>query len=317
MEKLQLLESVLGKGHKTNRDYYQFICPFHEGRNGPKLGVSLGSGGWKCWVCPSKGGSIQQLFKKLNQDPSKIQLARELWKEKQSYQKKETNESLKLPKEFKPLWEETGSFFYLKAKGYLHSRGVTEKDILKHRLGYCESGRYSDMVIFPSYDENNQLNFFSGRSYLPNNKYFAIPDGIEKDQIYDENLINWSEPVILVESKLDAIVVRRNAIYLTGKQVMGKLKAKIIFEKPPKLIFCLDGDALQDALNQASYFIENGIECWKVKLPIDGVESAKQDRIVWHDPSSLGHEKVWQFINQAEKITESNNFENKILNLLK
>lgn len=306
VEKLQLLESVLGKGSKSNRDYYQFICPFHEGRNGPKLGVSLGSGGWKCWVCPSKGGSIQQLFKKLNQDPSKIQLARELWAEKQVYQKKETNESFKLPKEFKPLWIESGSFFYQKAKGYLYSRGVTEMDILKHRLGYCETGRYSDMVIFPSYDENNQLNFFSGRSYLSNPTFkFAIPTEIEKNQIFDESLVNWSEPLILVESKLDAIVVRRNAIPLYGKQINHKLRERIINSEVPKIIFCLDGDALQDALNQASYFIENGIECWKVKFPFD------------EDPSSLGYEKVWQFINQAEKITESNNFENKILNLLK
>lgn len=305
MEKLQLLESVLGKGQKTNRDYYQFICPFHEGRHGPKLGISLGSGGWKCWVCPAKGGSIQQLFKKLRQGSDKIAFARELWKEKEEYKRTIGTETFKLPKEFKPLWEETGSFFYAKAKGYLHSRGVTEGDILKHRLGYCESGRYSDMVIFPSYDENGTLNFYSGRSYLPNNKYFAIPSEIEKDQVYDENLINWCEPVILVESKLDAIVVRRNAIPLYGKKLNSKLMEKILNEETPKLIFCLDGDALQDAMNQASYFIENGIECFKVKLPFD------------EDPSSLGYEKVWQFINQSEKITESNNFQNKILNLLR
>lgn len=305
MEKLQLLESVLGKGQKTNRDYYQFICPFHEGRHGPKLGISLGSGGWKCWVCPAKGGSIQQLFRKLRQGSDKIQFAKELWKEKEEYKRTVGTETFKLPKEFIPLWQETGSFFYAKAKGYLHSRGVTEGDILKHRLGYCESGRYSDMIIFPSYTENGTLNFFSGRSYLPNNKYFAIPSEIEKDQVYDENLINWSEPVILVESKLDAIVVRRNAIPLYGKKLNVKLREKIINEETPKLIFCLDGDALKDAMEQSKYFIESGIECFKVELPID------------EDPNSLGYEKVWQFINNAVKITETDNFEFKILNLLR
>lgn len=305
MEKLQLLESVLGKGTKGNRDYFQFICPFHEGRNGPKLGVSLGSGGWKCWVCPAKGHSVQGLFKKLNQGSDKIQFARELWKEVQIYQKKNQPESFKLPTEFKPLWIESPSFFFKKAKGYLASRGVTEKDIVKHRLGYCESGRYSDMIIFPSYDQNGQLNFFSGRSYLPNNKYFAIPTDVDKNQVYDENLINWQEPIILVESKLDAIVVRRNAIPLYGKKINPKLIEKIINEETPKIIFCLDGDAIKDSIDQARFFIESGIECWKVELPID------------QDPSSLGFEKVWEFIDRAEKITEVDNFENKILNLLK
>lgn len=305
MEKLQLLESVLGKGSKTNRDYYQFTCPFHTGRHGPKLGISLGTGGWKCWVCPSKGHTIQGLFKKLNQDEKRLQLAKELWKEKQFYQKVQV-ESLKLPKEFVPLWETSSSFFHNKANEYLESRGVTKEDIVKHRLGFCQDGKYHDMVIFPSYNEDGQLTFFSGRTYLPNSQFkFAIPIDVDKNQVFDENLINWQEPVVIVESKLDAIVVKRNVTYLTGKTINEKLKNKIIEEQTPKLYFCLDGDALNDAILQSSYFIANGVECWKVKLPQN------------EDPNSLGYEKVWEYINTAELITESEIFKFKLLNRLK
>ncbi len=38
MEKLQLLESVLGHGDKTNRDYYQFYCPFCSHRDSSRAG---------------------------------------------------------------------------------------------------------------------------------------------------------------------------------------------------------------------------------------------------------------------------------------
>lgn len=318
MDKIQLLESVLGKGHRANRDYYQFRCPFHEERHGPKLGISIGTGGWKCWACPAKGRSISGLFWKLNLSKDKIQIARDLWTEKQIYQRVEQKSQLELPKEFKPLWESTGSFFYQKAKGYVESRGVTEADIIKHRLGYCESGKYANMIIFPSYSEDGFLTFWSGRSYLTDPQYkFTIPNEVEKDQVYDENLVNWSEPVIIVESKLDAIVVRRNAVPQYGKKITSSLKNKIIAEETPKIIFCLDGDALTDAIAQSEYFIKQGIECWKVQLPIDEKETEKHGQTVWHDPSSLGHDEVWKFINRAEQITNVEIFKFRLLNKMK
>lgn len=304
MEKLQLLESVLGKGVKSNRDYYQFECPFHKGTHGPKLGVSLGTGGWKCWVCPNKGKSVSGLLYKLNSPTDKIREAKSLWKEKVHFQKEE-NSKLELPKEFIPLWQTSGSFFFNKAKNYILSRGVTERDIVKHRIGYCESGRYSDMIIMPSYNESGQLVFFVGRTFNQVSNYrFSIPPNIDKNLVLDENLVNWQEPIILVESKLDAIIVRRNAVPLNGKQIPEKLKKKIIEEQVPKIIFCLDGDAMKDNMIQANYFIQNGIECFRTTLPQS------------EDPSSLGYEKVWEFIERAEKISESDNFEFKILEKL-
>jgi len=302
-DKLILLESVLGRGHKSNRDYYQFTCPFHQGKNGPKLGISLGSGCWKCWVCPAKGSTVTNLIKKLNGSEQQVQHAKELWKEKSNY-KYEPSTQLHLPKEYIPLWEPSGSFFFQKAKGYLRSRGVTESDIIKHRLGYCENGKYSDSIIFPSYDENGQLTFWSGRNF--NIKRFCIPDNINKDEIlFDENLVNWSETLIFVESKLDAISVKRNALPLYGKKINHIIKEKAIREGTPKIIFCLDGDALNDAMLQAEYFLNNGIPVSRTILP-EG-----------EDPSSIGYERVWKYINNAEPLNESQIWQFKMKNKLK
>ena len=305
VEKLQLLESVLGKGVKSNRDYYQFMCPFHLGKHGPKLGVSLGSGGWKCWVCPNKGNSVSGLFYKLNVDKDKIVQAKSLFKERINFQRQESS-SLSLPKEFIPLWENSSSFFYNKAKNYITGRGLTEEDIIKHRLGYCEDGKYSDMIIMPSYNESGQLIFFTGRSFNEQSTYrFSTPKDINKNIILDENLVNWQEPIILVESKIDSIIVRRNSIPLNGKQIPESLKKKIIEENVSKIIFCLDGDALKDAMRLSGYFIQHGIEVFRANLPEN------------EDPSSLGHNKVWEFIENAEKVNESSNFEFRLLEKLK
>lgn len=306
MEKIQLLETLLGRGHKANRDYYQFMCPFHHGRNGPKLGVSMGTGGWKCWVCPSKGSSVGSLIRKLNGSREQLEKATELWKEKTHF-KYEPLKSLHLPKEFKPLWEESGSFFYQKAIYYLGKRSIQEGDVIKHRLGFCESGRFDDMIVMPSYSENGQLNFYQGRTFNEMSSIrFKIPENLNKDEIvFDEILINWHEPVILVEGKLDAIAIRRNAYPLNGKKINTALKNKILSEQCPEVIFCLDGDALSDAMLQAEYFLNNGITVSKVNLPNN------------HDPSSLGYVEVWKHINNAEPLNECKVWQWKMKNKLK
>lgn len=304
-EKLQLLESVLGRSHKANRDYYQFDCPFCH-HHKPKLGVSLGTGKWKCWVCNANGPSISNLFHKLGADSSQLRQAKSLFSEKVKYQKVEIS-NLQLPKEFKPLWvQNEKDFFWKKAKNYLLGRGVTEKDIVKHRLGYCDSGRFDNMVIFPNYNSNGQLTFFSGRSYLPNPKYkFSIPDNIDKDVIHDDGLVNWSDSLILVESKLDAIVVRRNSIPLNGKQLTNRLIRKILDSGIEKIYLCLDGDALNDMMQHANYFMEQGIEVYRVELPFD------------QDATSLGYEKVWEYIKNAKLVTKTDLFQYEIFQKLK
>lgn len=293
MDKIQLLETILGKGHKSNRDYYQFMCPFHQGKNGPKLGVSLGTGGWKCWVCPAKGSSISSLIRKLNGTKEQLQLSRELWKEKVQFKYEPINK-IGLPKEYIPLWQPSGSFFYKKAQSYLHGRGITENDILKYRIGYCEHGPYNDMIIFPSYTESGMVNFYQGRTFNQlSNFRFKIPENINKNEIlFDENLINWQEPVILVESKLDAIAVKRNAYPLYGKRITDQFKQKVLEEQTPEIIFCLDGDALNDAIMQSEWFLNNGIDVKKVQLPET------------EDPSSLGYTQTWKYIKEAKPITE-------------
>lgn len=292
MDKLQLLETVLGQSHKANRDYVQFNCPFCDHRK-PKLGISLGTGGWKCWVCPAKGSSVSRLFSKLQVGKEKIQLSRELWKEKVHFKYEPVNR-IGLPKEFLPLWQPTGSFFYSKAKNYLLSRGISDSDILKYKIGYCEKGNFGDMVIFPSYNDDGQVTFFQGRTFNQMSlQRFKIPENINKNELlFDENLINWQEPVILVESKLDAIAVKRNAYPLFGKKINEKLKQKLLDENTPEVIFCLDGDALNDAILQSEWFLNNGINAKKVQLPEN------------EDPSSLGYNQIWKYIKEAKSITE-------------
>ena len=304
-DKLQLLESVLGKSFPAHRDNHTFTCPFCAH---PKLNVALSSGKWGCWRCgqgetsKSKGHSVSILFKRVNASRDNIKLAKELWNEKVRIKPTIDPVILKLPVEYKPLWEPSISFFYKKAKSYILNRGLTERDIIKYRIGYCESGQYDQMIILPSYDDNGHLNFFTGRSFVT--KLFKVPENIDKNVITYEDQILWDEPIILVESQLDAITIRRNVIPLNGKAITDQLKARILKEKVPKIILFLDGDALSSVMKNAVYFIQNGIEVSKVNIPED------------EDPNSLGFEKAWEYIDNAEPITNNQSFKFKILSKL-
>ena len=63
-------------------------------------------------------------------------------------------------------------------------------------------------------------------------------------------------------------------------------------EQTPEIIFCLDGDALNDAIMQSEWFLNNGIDVKKVQLPET------------EDPSSLGYTQTWKYIKEAKPITE-------------
>lgn len=304
MEKLQLLESVLGKSVKANRDYYQFHCPFCNHPK-PKLGISLNLGKWKCWTCDAKSNKVSILFLKVRTSKENVESARRLFPESKSVTPLTHQPCLTLPPEFRPLYEPSGSFFYDRAKSYLLSRGVTENDLVKYRMGYCESGKWDGRVIIPSYDESGTLNMYTGRQFMLNTVKFMDPLNVNKNLILDENLVCWQEPIILVEAKLDAIAVRRNAVPLNGKFIPNRLKEKILNEDTPEVIFCLDGDALTDAIGNAEYFIQHGIKVRLVELPDD------------HDPSSLGFGGVWKYIRQAKELTLSDVFRFKLLKRLK
>lgn len=306
-EKLLLLESVLGQGHKTNRDYYQFHCPFCN-HHKPKLGVSLGSGKWKCWVCEVSGSKVVILLNKLRASQSTITKAKALFVE--NFQvKKDANPSLSLPPEYIPLWKPQNNLYWKKALDYALHRGLTPLDIFKNRIGYCDHGKYKDMLIFPFYSEEGHLIYFTGRSYLQNSVFkFSTPTGIDKDLVYDEDIVNWSEPLIIVESKLDAIAVRRNAMPLNGKEIRKALLKKIIDENVKVVYLCLDGDAVKNIMKYSTWFNEHGIDVFKVEFPINDGASKIEGRTVYHDPSSLGHEEVWKYIKNAKKVTYTDSF---------
>ena len=290
---VNLLNRVLSdKGLKLKKqDEYMYWSPFvtHHKR---KLQINIKNQNWHCWVSNVGGRNFYQLFKKVSASREQFAELVELVGENKYYKVKKDDSKITvtLPKEFKPLWNGGDGIVKRHALNYLYKRGITDKDIMKHNIGFCDEGQYSNRIIIPSYDSDGQLNFFVGRDFY-NSKMKYKNSPTPKDIIGFDLFVNWDEPIILCEGVFDAMAFKRNAIPLFGKNVMKKLHKKIIESQVKTLYLALDNDAKSDAIKISDTFVNEGIDVKLVML---------KDK----DPSEIGFEGLLSYL----KDTESTNF---------
>lgn len=291
---VNLVNSVLGSGKRTARGNQAHSCPYCN-HHKPKLEINFsqtkkGLNPWHCWACDKKGSRISQLFRKIGASPEKFEELKKLIGSETEYKTVENTTQVKLPDEFKSLID-NNSILAKHAKIYLKNRGITQEDIEKYNIGYCEFGRYAKMIIIPSYNERGELNFFTGRSFEkePFIKY-RNPE-VSRDIIPFELFINWNIPLILCEGPFDAIAIKRNAIPLLGKNMQQNLMKKIATSIVQKIYIALDIDAMKQALNFVEYFINQGKEVYLVDL--DG-----------KDPSDMGFTNFTKLIQKTLPINQ-------------
>ena len=143
---VNLLNRVLGDGGVKLKKQNEFMywSPFitHHKR---KLQVNIQTQKWHCWVSNTGGRNLFQLFKKVNASREQFNELVELVGEpKYSRVKKQDKKDLvRLPDEYKPLWNGGDGIVKRHALTYMYKRGFTDDDILKHNIGYCDEGKYS------------------------------------------------------------------------------------------------------------------------------------------------------------------------------
>ena len=299
---VNLVNTVLGTGKRTARGNQSYHCPFCN-HHKPKLEVNFtenkkGYNPWHCWVCGKKGKTIKGLFKSLKVSSEKFIELSKLVKTGSEVEEVIVQTHVELPKEFKPIIGDL-DLTSKKAYNYLRKRNITKDDILKYNLGYCDFGRYANMIIIPSYDKDGTLNYFTARSFEkdPFIKY-RNPD-CSRDIIPFELFINWDSPLVLCEGPFDAMAIKRNAIPLLGKNIQSNLLKKIVQSTVEKIYIALDTDAMKQALKHCEYLLNQGKEVYLVEL--EG-----------KDPSDLGFSYFTKLIQNTLPLDEYNLMEKKL-----
>lgn len=300
---ISLTNSVLGKGHSTARNNQAYKCPFCN-HHKQKLEINFtentkGENPWHCWVCNKKGKKLITLFKQVGAPPEKISELSSLVKSNVPIGDEIIEiKTVKLPKEFKPLSSISPNDITGKhALKYLKSRGLTKEDILRYNIGYCDEGKYANMIIVPSYDDKGNLNYFVSRSFISSNK---LNPSISKDIIGFEFFINWNSPIVLCEGAFDAISIKRNAVPLFGKIISKKLMKKLVTSSVDKVYIALDKDAIKDALEHCKTLLDFGKKVYLVEM---------QDK----DPNELGFESFTKIIQHTPPLTYGTLMKKKIM----
>lgn len=289
---INILDKALkSKGNKLKKtNEYMWWSPFIQ-HHKPKLQVNIQTGKWHCWVSNQGGHNLFQLLKQVNADRSLFkELSDAVGSTYYTLDKKDKKDIvLNLPKEAKPLYDESESVQKLHALKFLYERGLSDEDILRYNLHYCLSGVYQNRIIIPSYDEDGVLNYFVGRDFYKGGMKYKNPP-IPKDIIGFDLYIDWSQSIVLCEGVFDAIAIKNNSIPLFGKTILPKLYEKIIKNRVKHIIISLDEDAFDDSLKMIKKFFDFGISVNFVKL----TET---------DPSELGYIKM---IDKLDTSTEVN-----------
>lgn len=152
----------------------------------------------------------------------------------------------------------------------INDRKIDKTVILKYRLGFCLTGKYTRRIIIPSYDSNGEVNYFVARSYdkkLNKKKPYDNPKSNKNTIIFNEGMVNWDSTVFLVEGVFEMFSII-NAIPLLGKTLSSKLLLKLK-EQKPYIVVILDLDAEKDAINLIYLLKSIYYDCEnKVKLVI-------------------------------------------------
>lgn len=272
-EKLEILKDILGTCHKSGNEYL-FRCPKCD-HDKKKLSINFEKNVWKCWICDYRGNNLDRLVKRRGSFLQRqewlkyshnIDISGDLENLFGDLEEKQEEQVITLPKEFISLCNKNLPLSSREPKNYLHSRGVSDKDILKWKIGYCSKGEYKDRVIIPSFNMNGDLNYFVARSY---NKKEWPPyknPNVSKDIIFNELYVDFKNDLVLVEGVFDAVNAT-NAVPLLGSSLRedSKLFQEIV-KWDTTIYVALDPDAEKKAMNLIQSLLLYGIEVYKIDV---------------------------------------------------
>lgn len=216
-----------------------------------------------------------------------------------------------LPDDYRPLLggAPDTSPWRLKALDYLHRRGVTDAEILEHRIGYAMAGSHRGRVLLPVHNDANDIVFYQARKFAPLPGIKTLSPESNPDEggyvgrsrcLFGLHLIGLNEDVVITEGIFDALAVNRclggnRAVACFGHAPAAGQALLLAARAPHTVTLFLDPDVpVYDAI-QTALPLRNtvGVEVRVVKYP-KGTTA---------DPDELAPEQVRDMLATAPTVT--------------
>jgi len=238
-----------------------------------KLSINLDKSAFKCWVCDYRGRNIRRLVRKHGtysqlqkwdqiSDRPDIERFADLFMERLPGEDKT---KVEIPAEFLSLTSKNIPATGRQAYNYLRSRGVTDADMVRWKMGYCFSGEYRNRVIVPSFDDDGDASYFIARSYNGDSYKYKNPRA-SKNIVFNELFIDWNEDLTIVEGVFDAVVAG-NATPIMGSTLHSnsRLIQKIVYNDTSVYV-ALDPDAAAKERKIIKTLLKYDIELHKIDV---------------------------------------------------
>lgn len=264
---LPSFEQALGKADGKKGNDYDFRCPFclKKGRKRQShLHVNFVKGKALCHGCGAAFRNLKNLlrvvggsFDEIDEPSADVSEILKMFAEE-----KQHNESLKLPEEYNLVFPQSSSFYNNVIYSYLRRRAVTDEQIENYSLGYCQTGRYSGMVIIPVYMRSELVFFTTRRLFGQGGKTLNPEIGDSKRYVllgYERCLEHKPDIIYVVEGPFDLFALERAGLF--GVAVMGSTitaeQCALLSKLPSEICVAFDPDAHEKVKKYVQVLYDN------------------------------------------------------------
>ena len=324
-----LLEETYGACKSAGEDSVYIFCPFCKPRHHkPKLSIQLSTELWHCFVCNKGGITLERLFKLSQQTKAltklqnlKIEFNIKTFIAKKNIHKKYYTDNQSKNKElFTRVFNEKiidllDTDFYNNPEHSIYHKTIwfnCLQYVFKQRglsfdkieLFNLKCDLVNEVILIPSFDKNNILNYYFERSIK--NSFKKNPNLSKNNIIFNELFYQPIRDTVLVEGVFDSLKILRdfNIVSMLGKVLPSNSK---LFDTlitncnkfHTDIIVSLDNDsegkkASAELIKLLLYHLKGGSKVYFLPLP-DNIK----------DPAEFNNDDMFEtYINKNKILVE-------------
>ncbi len=302
-EKIRFLRGIFRDIH-VSRDGNDcaVACPNCKTPDKKKLSINVETWKYHCWVCGVKGGNLRSLFKQYYTPEVVVAFRERFGISDDDTTEVPAVEVVTLPDGLKPVAQVSNSKNpnFRATYNYLMRRGLTERDLWYWKMCVSSENRFDRRVIIPSFDSDGDLNYYVSRSIDKDTKPRYVNSKANKTEIiFNDLMVDWSKPIVIVEGVFDAINVGQNSIPILGSYLpqSAALFAKIVANNIP-VTLALDPDVEDKMHKIAGDLYKFGIDVRQAditgfkdigEMPRDVAKQRIAEAKAWYPKISMLH----------------------------